>query len=88
MKAGIVAAAANSREHVSEAPVGVWIWLGMAVLFNVIWISADVWLYRHGYELLTTEFKEGLRDPFWAAVIYFVTFGSIAAFLGHMWSTR
>jgi hypothetical protein len=72
------------NQVINEAPVGVWMWLVIVVLFNAIWIGMDFWLHAHGYELLTTEFKEGLRHPLWGPLLAFATFGTAAAFVFHM----
>ncbi len=69
---------------VDEAPIGVWLWLVLIVGVNAGWIAMDVWLSRSGHEMLTTEFREGLQHPLWGPVLYFVTFGTVAAFVAHM----
>ena len=70
-----------------EAPVGVWLWLVLLVTVNGLWIAMDLWLHAHGHELLTTEFKEGLRHPLWGPVLAFLTAGTVAAFIYHMTTT-
>ena len=70
-----------------KAPIGVWLWLVLLVEVNATWVSMDLWLHKHGYELLTTEFKEGLRHQLGGPVIAFLTAGTIAAFLWHMLTT-
>jgi hypothetical protein len=52
------------------------------------WISMDLWLYYTGHELLTTEFREGLRQPVWGPFLAFMVAGTVAAFTWHMYSTR
>jgi hypothetical protein len=48
----------------------------------------DLWLYYTGHELLTTEFREGLRQPVWGPFLAFMVAGTVAAFTWHMYSTR
>lgn len=71
-----------------ESPVGVWLWLALVVIVNALWIGMDLWLHSRGHEYLTTEFREGLRNELWGPVLCFVTFGSVAAFVWHMFSER
>ena len=71
----------------NESNIGVWFWLVLIVAVNALWIGMDLWLDAHGFELLTTEFKEGLRDQLWGPVLAFATFGTIGAFLFHMLTT-
>jgi hypothetical protein len=71
-----------------KAPVGVWLWLVLVIEVNASWIAMDVWLNTHGYEMLTTEFKEGLRHPIGGPLIAFATAGTVAAFLWHMLSAK
>jgi uncharacterized membrane protein len=46
----------------------------------------DLWLHSHGYEYMTTEFKEGLKNSLWCPILAFLTAGVAAAFVAHMWS--
>jgi hypothetical protein len=48
----------------------------------------DLFLRWSGHEYLTTEFREGLRQPVWGPFLAFMVAGTIAAFLWHMYSTR
>lgn len=70
-----------------KAPIGVWLWAFLVVNVNAQWIAADLWLHAHGYEMLTTEFKEGVRNELWGPVLAFVTVGTVAAFFWHMLTT-
>lgn len=72
----------------SEAPVGVWAWAGLVVLVAVYVVAWEIYLWRSGHELLTTEFKEALRHPVWGAVTVFIVAGGIGAFLWHMFNAR
>ena len=72
------------RTAVSEAPVGVWLWLVLLVIVNATWIAMDVYLYKSGHEMLTTEFKEGLKNPVGGPLLAFATAGTFAAFVWHM----
>jgi hypothetical protein len=71
-----------------ESNIGVWAWIGLIILINVYWIGWDLWLPRHGHEFLTTEFKEGLKNPLYGALIAFTLGGTVFAFLWHMYNTR
>jgi len=67
-----------------ESNIGVWLWVVLLVIVNGTWISMDLWLRANGHELLTTEFREGLAHPLWGPVLFFLTFGTVAAFVAHM----
>lgn len=67
-----------------ESPIGIYFWFILIFVVNALWISMDVWLHLHGHELLTTEFREGLRHPLWGPVLAFLTAGTVAAFVYHM----
>jgi len=69
---------------VDESNAGIWLWLGLLAIVNATWISMDLWLHAHGHELLTTEFREGLRNQLWGPVLAFLTAGTVAAFTYHM----
>ena len=69
-----------------ETPVGVWMWLALIIIVNATWISMDLWLHANGYEYLTTEFREGLRNELWGPCLCFLTAGTAAAFIWHMWT--
>lgn len=71
-----------------ESSIGIWFWIVLVVGINVVWIGMDLWLYHHGHELLTTEFKEGLRNQLFGPLLCFLVTGSVAAFVWHMWNTR
>lgn len=72
--------------QVSEAPVGVWLWLVLVVVVNATWIGMDLWLRAHHYEYLTTEFREGLRHPLWGPLIVGLLAFTIGAFVWHMFT--
>ena len=67
-----------------ESPIGIWLWLGLLAIVNATWISMDLWLHAHGHELLTTEFREGLKNQLWGPMLAFLTAGTVAAFTYHM----
>jgi hypothetical protein len=67
-------------------PPGVWAWLVLLVVVNATWISLDLWLRAHGFEYLTTEFKEGLRMPIMGPVLAFLTAGTFAALVWHFYT--
>lgn len=67
-----------------ESNIGIWLWVILIVQTNVEWILMDLWLDRHGHEFLTTEVREALRSPAWAAVVTFLIGGTISAFCYHM----
>jgi cobalamin synthase len=67
-----------------ESPIGVWCWLVLIVVVNALWIGMDLWLYHHHHEMLTTEFREGLRREVWGPLLCFLTAGTVAAFCWHM----
>jgi hypothetical protein len=71
-----------------ESPIGIYFWLILIAIINVTWIGMDVWLYRNGHEMLTTEFKEGLQSKWFGPLLCFLVAGTIAAFCWHMWNTR
>jgi hypothetical protein len=71
-----------------ESNIGVWLWVALIVGINITWVAMDVWLHRHHHELLTTEFKEGLRNQLLGPLLCFLVAGSVAAFVWHMWNTR
>lgn len=75
---------ATAKQHVDESSVGHWLWLWLVVQTNATWIAMDVWLRKHHHEYLTTEFREGLRNPLLGPVLVFLTAGTMAAFLWHM----
>lgn len=74
--------------NADESPIGIWLWLALLAIIIAYVVGADLWLYYHGHELLTTEFKEGLRHPAWGPILIFLTTGTVAAFLWHMLNTR
>lgn len=69
-----------------ESTIGVWLWVALIVEINATWIAMDVWLHAHGHELLTTEFKEGLRGTITGPLLCFLVAGTVAAFVWHMWA--
>lgn len=77
-----------SAPSTDESNIGIWLWLFMLADFAVTIIVIDVWLYKNGHEMLTTEFKEGLKHPAWGAVLAGVTGAVVCAFAWHMWNTR
>jgi len=71
-----------------ESSIGIWFWLVLILVVNALWIGMDVWLYRNGHEMLTTEFREGLQHPAWGPLLAFLTAGTVAAFAWHMLSDK
>ena len=63
---------------------GIWAWV-IQILLIFAWIPMDLWLGKNGYEYMTTEFKEGLKDPLTGVLLVFFTAGGVAAFIWHMW---
>jgi hypothetical protein len=70
-----------------ESSIGIWLWLAEIILI-FSWVPIDLWLYHHHHELLTTEFKEGLRNQLWGPVIVGLCCFSVGAFTWHMLNTR
>jgi hypothetical protein len=71
-----------------ESNIGIWLWLALFIIVNATWIGMDLFLRWSGHEYLTTEFREGLRQPVWGPFLAFMVAGTIAAFLWDMYSTR
>ena len=44
-----------------ESPIGIWFGLACVALALLPWIPLDLWLKRHGHELITREFREALQ---------------------------
>ena len=74
-----------ARELVDESNIGIVFWIILLVGVNVAWISMDVWLRTHGHEMLTEEYREGLQNRLLGPILTFLTFGTIAAFIYHMY---
>ena len=71
-----------------EAPVGVYLWLVLIVVVNALWIGMDLWLRAHHHEFLTTEFREGLKNPLLGPLLAFLTAGTVAAFVWHFFLSK
>lgn len=71
-----------------ESNIGLWLWAGLLLVVNAYWISADLWLHKHHHEMLTDEFREGLANPFWGPLLAFLTFGTVASFVFHMYIAK
>jgi hypothetical protein len=67
-----------------ESNIGVWLWAVLFGIINVSWVGMDLWLHFNGHETLSAEFREGLKNEAWQAGLAFLTFGSVAAFVVHM----
>lgn len=67
-----------------ESNLGIWLWAVLLIIVNVTWIGMDLYLHARGHELLTTEFREGLKDPLWGPMLAFATAGTFSAFVYHM----
>lgn len=74
--------------HTDESPIGVWLWIVLIILVNAEWIAMDLWLRSHGHEMLTIEFREGLHNPLWGPLLCFLTAGTVAAFVWHMYLSK
>lgn len=70
-----------------ESHIGVWFWLILFIEVNATWILMDLWLRAHGHEYLTTEFKEGLRNPIIGPFLAGFVALTVVAFLTHMLTT-
>lgn len=71
-----------------ETPIGIWLWVALIVIINATWIGMDLWLRAKHHEYLTTEFREGLRNPLWGPIITGLIAFTVAAFVTHMWNIR
>ena len=80
-------AAAKPYTH-DESHIGVWLWVVLIVGINVAWGAMDVWLYVNHHEMLTTEFREGLKGTWQGPLIAFLLFGAISAFIFHMFVSQ
>lgn len=69
-----------------ESNIGVYLWLALIVVVNALWIGMDLWLHAHGHEMLTDEFREGLKSPWFGPLLAFLVAGTVAAFTWHMLS--
>jgi hypothetical protein len=67
-----------------ESSIGIWLWLALIVGVNATWIAMDVWLRKHGHEYLTTEFREGLHNPWFGPFLLGAVAFTVVAFLTHM----
>jgi hypothetical protein len=67
-----------------ESNIGIKLWIALIVGINVAWISMDLWLAANHHEYLTTEFKEGLRNPFWGPIVMGLVAFTAGMFLTHM----
>ena len=70
--------------HTDESDIGVYLWLVLVTLINIEWISMDIWLRAHGHEYLTTEFREGLRNPVWGPFLLAAIAFTVVLFCAHM----
>lgn len=70
-----------------ESPVGVWLWLALILVINAEWIGCDLWLRAHNHEYLTTEFREGLKNPLFGPFLMGAVAFTVTAFLTHMLTT-
>ncbi len=68
-----------------ETPVGVWLWPAMLVGFAVQVAAIDVWLHRHGFEFLTSEFREGLDDVVAGPIITGLSAGVVSGLAYHFY---
>jgi hypothetical protein len=67
-----------------ESNIGIWLWLALIIIVNATWISMDIWLRANGHEFLTTEFREGLRNPFWGPFLCGAIAFTVVVFVAHM----
>lgn len=70
----------------SERPVGVILWLVLIVGVTAYVVLADLWLHSRGYEMLTTEFKEGLRNMVYGPLIVGFSAGLIGGLVWHFFT--
>lgn len=73
-----------AREMTDESNIGIVLWIVLIAGLNIAWISMDIWLRSHNHEMLTEEFREGLKNPWLGPLLAFLTFGTIASFVYHM----
>ena len=73
---------------VDESPIGIYLWFALIVLINGTWIGMDLWLRANNHEFLTTEFREGLANEALGPLLAFLTSGTVAAFIWHMWHSN
>lgn len=71
-----------------ESNIGAWLFVALIFGINVAWISIDLWLHAHHHEYLTTEFREGLKQPLIGFLLAFFTFGTIAGLIWHFFIQR
>lgn len=71
-----------------ESPIGVYLWIALIFIVNALWIGMDLWLKANHHEFLTTEFREGLKDPLWGPILAFLTAGTFTAFVWHMFIAK
>lgn len=69
---------------VDKSNIGIILWFVLVVVINVEWIAVDLWLRAHGHEYLTTEFREGLRNPIWGPFIAGAIAFTVVTFVTHM----
>jgi hypothetical protein len=69
-----------------ESSIGVWAWVILIVLVNAYWIGFDLWARANNHEYLTTEFREGLNNPYFGPLIMGLVAFTIVAFLVHMFN--
>ena len=64
-------------------------WLGLIVLVNVYWTFYDFVLApMFRWEMMTTEYREGLNNPVFGPFIFGGTVLTVAAFFWHMINLR
>jgi hypothetical protein len=72
---------------VSKAPdesnIGIWLWFVLLAEIVLTVVAMDVWLVHKGHEMLTTEFREGLKDPVWGVVLAAASAAVIGAAVWH-----
>lgn len=59
-----------------EKPYGIILWAALILFIFLFVLVSDLWLYRHGHEMMTTEFKEGIKNRVWGPVLTGLFFGA------------
>lgn len=73
----------------NESLAPMWAWLILVVLVNVYWTFYDFVLAPHfKWEMMTTEFKEGLNNQVLGPFIFGLSILTVGAFFWHMLGSR
>lgn len=91
MTSALIAAAKHTSavaHRTDNSLIGVWLWVALIVDVLATVFLMDWWLYHHNHKLLTTWYKDALRNPVTGAIVVFLTAGAIATLLWHFYNTR